>query len=160
LSYVGADGKPHRPVIIHRAIVSTMERMVSYLIELYGGAFPLWLAPVQAVILPIAERHLEAAAGVRQRLAAGGLRVELDERQEKIGYKIREAQLQKVPYMLVMGDREVTEGMIALRSRTGGDLGSRSVEAFLEAARAEIARKGVAGAGDVASLGPPGPVVP
>jgi threonyl-tRNA synthetase len=144
LSYIGADGKAHRPVIIHRAIVSTMERMVSYLIELYGGAFPLWLAPVQAIVLPIAERHLAAAADVRQRLAAGGLRVTLDERQEKIGYKIREAQLQKVPYMLVIGDREVAEGAIAVRSRTGGDLGSRPVDAFLEAARDEIARKGVA----------------
>ena len=144
LSYIGADGKAHRPVIIHRAIVSTMERMVSYLIELYGGAFPLWLAPVQAIVLPIAERHLAAAADVRQRLAAGGLRVTLDERQEKIGYKIREAQLQKVPYMLVIGDREVAEGTIAVRSRTGGDLGSRPVDAFLEAARDEIARKGVA----------------
>jgi threonyl-tRNA synthetase len=144
LEYVGADGNRHPPVIIHRAIVSTMERMVSYLIELYGGAFPLWLAPVQAVVLPIADRHAEHARLVRERLAAAGLRVELDERQEKIGYKIREAQVQKVPYMLVIGDREVADGTIAVRSRAGGDLGSRPVDAFLEAARDEIARKGVA----------------
>jgi threonyl-tRNA synthetase len=121
-----------------------MERMMSYLIELYGGAFPLWLAPVQAVVLPIAERHLDAAVQVGRRLSAEGLRVEVDERQEKIGYKIREAQLQKVPYMLVLGDREVAEDTVAVRSRTGGDLGSRPVAAFLEAAREEIARKGVA----------------
>ncbi len=144
LEYVGSDGRRHRPVIIHRAIVSTMERMVSYLIELYGGAFPLWLAPVQAVVLPIAERQLDHARVVRDRLAAAGLRVQLDERQEKIGYKIREAQLQKVPYMLVIGDREVADGTVAVRSRTGGDLGSRAVDAFVDAARDEIARKGVA----------------
>jgi threonyl-tRNA synthetase len=144
LEYVGSDGQRHRPVIIHRAIVSTMERMVSYLIELYGGAFPLWLAPVQSVVLPIADRHLDHARVVRDGLAASGLRVELDARQEKIGYKIREAQLQKVPYMLVIGDREVAEGTVAVRSRAGGDLGSRPVDAFLQAAREEIARKGVA----------------
>jgi threonyl-tRNA synthetase len=144
LEYVGADGNRHPPVIIHRAIVSTMERMVSYLIELYGGAFPLWLAPVQAVVLPIADRHADHARAVRERLAGSGLRVALDARQEKIGYKIREAQLQKVPYMLVIGDREAADGTIAVRSRAGGDLGSRSVDAFLEAARDEIARKGVA----------------
>jgi threonyl-tRNA synthetase len=144
LEYVGSDGQRHRPVIIHRAIVSTMERMVSYLIELYGGAFPLWLAPVQVVILPIADRHLDHARTVREAFTAGGLRAALDERQEKIGYKIREAQLQRVPYMLVIGDREVAEGTVAVRSRTGGDVGSRPVDAFLQAAREEIARKGVA----------------
>jgi threonyl-tRNA synthetase len=144
LEYVGADGNRHPPVIIHRAIVSTMERMVSYLIEHFAGAFPLWLAPVQAVVLPIADRHADHARAVRERLAGSGLRVALDARQEKIGYKIREAQLQKVPYMLVIGDREAADGTIAVRSRAGGDLGSRSVDAFLEAARDEIARKGVA----------------
>jgi threonyl-tRNA synthetase len=142
LEYIAADGKAHRPVMIHRAVISTMERMVSYLIELYGGAFPLWLAPVQAVVLPIADRHHEYAESVRRALASAGLRVELDGRQEKIGYKIREAQLQKVPYMLVTGDREAAEGTLSVRSRAGGDQGTARVEAFVRAAREEIARKG------------------
>ncbi|MGH9407917.1 MAG: threonine--tRNA ligase, partial [Vicinamibacterales bacterium] len=141
LEYIGEDGKAHRPVIIHRAIVSTMERMVSYLIELYGGAFPLWLAPVQAVVLPIADRHAEYAESVRAKLATAGLRVELDGRQEKIGYKIREAQLQKVPYMLVAGDREASDSTVSVRSRSGGDLGARTVADFLQDAQAEVAAK-------------------
>jgi threonyl-tRNA synthetase len=144
LKYIGPDNAEHRPVVIHRAIFGSFERFIALLIEHHAGAFPLWLAPLQALVLPIADRHVEHAQSVRGRLAAGGLRVEVDERQEKIGYKIREAQLQKVPYMLVIGDREVAEGTIAVRSRTGGDLGSRPVDAFLEAARDEIARKGVA----------------
>jgi threonyl-tRNA synthetase len=142
LSYVGEDGREHRPVIIHRAIVSTMERMISYLIELYGGAFPLWLAPVQAVVIPLAERHLEYTRGVARTLEAAGLRIHADERNEKIGYKIREAQLQKVPYMLVAGDREMAEGAISVRSRTGGDLGASAVDAFVTRAVAEIAARG------------------
>jgi threonyl-tRNA synthetase len=141
LEYIGADGSAHRPVIIHRAIVSTMERMVSYLIELYGGAFPLWLAPVQAVVLPIADRHLEYARSVRDQLAAAGLRAELDERQEKIGYKIREAQLQKVPYMLVVGDRESAESTVAVRRRAGGDQGASPVRDFVARAKDEIERR-------------------
>jgi threonyl-tRNA synthetase len=144
LKYIGPDNAEHRPVVIHRAIFGSFERFIALLIEHHAGAFPLWLAPLQALVLPIADRHVAHARSVRERLAAGGLRIEVDERQEKIGYKIREAQLQKVPYMLVVGDREVAEGTIALRSRTGGDLGSRPVDAFLEAARDEIARKGVA----------------
>ena len=106
LKYIGADNAEHRPVVIHRAIFGSFERFIAILIEHYAGAFPLWLAPVQAVVLPIADRHLEYAASVRDQLKAAGLRADLDERQEKIGYKIREAQLQKVPYMLVVGDRE------------------------------------------------------
>jgi threonyl-tRNA synthetase len=141
LEFVGADGKTHRPVIIHRAIVSTMERMVSYLIELYGGAFPLWLAPVQMVLLPIADRHQPYAKTVRERLVASGLRVDLDDRQEKIGYKIREAQLQKVPYMLVVGDREAAEGTVSVRSRSGGDLGARTIDALVSDALDEVAKK-------------------
>jgi threonyl-tRNA synthetase len=142
LEYIGADGQAHQPVIIHRAIVSTMERMVAYLIELYGGAFPLWLAPVQSVVLPIADRHFEYARSVLAALRTAGLRVELDERQEKIGYKIREAQLQKVPYMLVVGDRESAEGAVAVRSRAGGDLGSKPLDEFIAAAREEVDTKG------------------
>jgi threonyl-tRNA synthetase len=141
LEYIGPDGHAHRPVIIHRAIVSTMERMMSYLIELYGGAFPLWLAPVQAVVLPITERQLDYAASVESTLVAAGLRVELDRRQEKIGFKIREAQLQKVPYMLVIGDREAAEGTVAVRTRAGGDQGALKLEAFVSAALDEVRAK-------------------
>lgn len=141
LTYVGADGREHRPVIIHRAIVSTMERMVSYLIELYAGAFPLWLAPVQVIVLPIADRHMEQAERVRARLAAEGLRVDVDGRQEKIGYKIREAQLQKIPYMLVVGDKEAADDTVSVRSRAAGDLGSTPVAAFLDAALEEVRQK-------------------
>src|SRR5262249_29166928 len=128
-------------VVIHRAIFGSFERFIAILIEHYAGAFPLWLAPVQAIVLPIADRHLPYGASVRDSLTAAGLRVELDERQEKIGYKIREAQLQKVRYMLVVGDREAAEGTVAVRSRSGGDLGARSVADFIEAARDEIARR-------------------
>jgi len=141
LKYIGADNAEHRPVVIHRAIFGSFERFIALLIEHFAGAWPLWLAPLQAVVLPIADRHLAYAAAVRERLAAGGLRVELDERQEKIGYKIREAQLQKVPYMLVIGDREAADGTVSVRSRSGGDLGPRSVDAFMADARGEIQRK-------------------
>jgi threonyl-tRNA synthetase len=142
LKYIGADNTEHRPVVIHRAIFGTFERFTGLLIEHFAGAWPLWLAPVQAVVLPISDRHLEYAAGVREQLAAAGLRVELDDRQEKIGYKIREAQLQKVPYMLVAGDREAAEGTVSVRSRSGGDLGARAVSAFIADAGEEIRRKG------------------
>jgi threonyl-tRNA synthetase len=144
LKYVGADNTEHRPVVIHRAIMGSFERFIALLIEHYAGAFPLWLAPVQAIVLPIADRHVPFAATVRDRLAAAGIRVELDERQEKIGYKIREAQLQKVPYMLVVGDREVEQGAVAVRSRAAGDQGSRPIEAFIASALEEIERKGKA----------------
>jgi threonyl-tRNA synthetase len=141
LKYIGADNTEHRPVVIHRAIFGTFERFIGLLIEHFAGAWPLWLAPVQAVVLPISDRHLEYAAGVRDQLAAAGLRVELDDRQEKIGYKIREAQLQKVPYMLVAGDREAAEGTVSVRSRSGGDLGARSVSAFIADALEETRSK-------------------
>jgi threonyl-tRNA synthetase len=142
LKYIGADNAEHRPVVIHRAIFGSFERFIALLIEHFAGAWPLWLAPVQAVVMPISDRHLEYATGVRDQLAAAGLRVELDDRQEKIGYKIREAQLQKVPYMLVAGDREAAEGTVSVRSRSGGDLGARAVSAFIADAEAEITRKG------------------
>jgi threonyl-tRNA synthetase len=142
LKYIGADNTEHRPVVIHRAIFGSFERFIALLIEHYAGAFPLWLAPIQAVILPIADRHLPYAGEVLASLEKGGLRAELDRRQEKIGYKIREAQLQKVPYMLVIGDREAADGTVAVRTRAGGDQGARTVEAFLAAAREEIAARG------------------
>jgi len=141
LKYTGADNTEHRPVVIHRAIFGSFERFMALLIEHYAGAWPLWLSPVQAVVLPISDRHLEYATQVRDRLAAAGFRAELDARQEKIGYKIREAQLQKVPYMLVAGDREVTEGLVSVRHRSAGDVGTRRVEEFIEAALDEVGQK-------------------
>jgi threonyl-tRNA synthetase len=141
LKYVGADNAEHQPIVIHRAIYGSFERFLALLIEHYAGAFPLWLAPVQMVVLPIADRHLEYAGSVRDRLSAAGLRIELDDRQEKIGYKIREAQLQKVPYMLVVGDREAAEGTVSVRSRAGGDLGARALDVLIADAQAEVARR-------------------
>src|SRR5689334_3110581 len=142
LKYTGADNAEHRPVVIHRAIFGSFERFMALLIEHYAGAFPLWLAPVQATVLPIADRHLDAAKAAVAKLEAAGLRVTLDARVEKIGYKIREAQLQQVPYMLVLGDREAAEGQVSVRSRRGGDLGARSVEQFVDDARREVQQKG------------------
>ncbi len=142
LKYVGADNAEHRPVVIHRAIYGSFERFIAMLIEHYAGAFPLWLAPVQAVVLPIADRHAAYGETVRAQLADAGLRAELDARQEKVSYKIREAQLQKVPYMLVVGDREGAEGTVAVRSRSAGDLGAEPLAQFIERARQEIAAKG------------------
>ena len=141
LKYTGADNAEHRPVVIHRAIFGSFERFIALLIEHYAGAFPLWLAPVQAVVLP----DRRPAPGLRRSGAgqAGGGRPPGRAgrtRQEKIGYKIREAQLQKVPYMLVIGDREAAEGTVAVRSRAGGDQGARSVDAFVADAQDEIAR--------------------
>jgi len=142
LKYIGADNAEHRPVVIHRAIVGSFERFIAILIEHYAGAFPLWLAPVQATVLPIADRHLQYAAFVRDQLQAAGLRVDVDDRQEKVNLKIREAQLQKIPYMLVVGDREVESSTVAVRERSGGDKGASSIDAFIAAAHDEIARKG------------------
>jgi threonyl-tRNA synthetase len=144
LKYTGADNAEHMPVVIHRAIFGSFERFLALLIENFAGAFPLWIAPVQAVLLPIADRHLAYADAVQTKLKAAGLRVDLDGRVEKIGYKIREAQLQKVPYMLVIGDREAAEGTVAVRSRAGGDQGAKPVDEFLSAALAEVAHKGAA----------------
>jgi threonyl-tRNA synthetase len=142
LKYTGADNAEHRPVVIHRAIFGSFERFMALLLENYAGAFPLWIAPVQATVLPIADRHAPYAAGVRDALAAAGLRAELDDRQEKIGYKIREAQLQKVPYMLVVGDREMADRTVSVRSRAAGDQGPRPVEAFIDGALSEVRRQG------------------
>ena len=138
LKYIGADNAEHRPVVIHRAIFGSFERFIALLLEHTGGALPLWLAPVQALVLPIADRHAGYGRTVLARLAEAGLRGELDARQEKIGYKIREAQLQKIPYMLVIGDREAAEGTVAVRSRQDGDQGARGVDAFIGAAMDEV----------------------
>ncbi len=131
LGYIGPDGHEHRPVMIHRAIISTMERMISYLIELYGGAFPVWLAPVQAIVLPIADRQNDYAREIHQKLVTAGIRAEVDNRSDKVNFKIREAQLQKIPYMLVVGDREAQAGQVSVRNRKLGDQGAVGVDEFI-----------------------------
>ncbi|WP_025025414.1 threonine--tRNA ligase [Caldalkalibacillus mannanilyticus] len=141
LTYIGEDGKHHRPVVIHRGVVSTMERFVAYLIEEYKGAFPTWLAPVQAMILPIAEVHADYAQKVADELRKRGVRVEVDSRNEKIGYKIREAQLQKVPYMFVIGDKEVESNSLAIRKRGEGDLGAKPLPEIISMMTEEIIEK-------------------
>ena len=141
LKYIGADNAEHRPVVIHRAIFGSFERFIALLIEHYAGAFPLWLAPVQTVIVPIADRHADYAETVATRLREAGLRVEVDARQEKMGFKIREAQLRKIPYMLVTGDREAADDAVAVRHRTDGDQGARSMDDFIASALAEVQRR-------------------
>ena len=138
LEYIGEDGKPHRPVVIHRAILGTMDRFMCFLIEETKGAFPLWLAPVQVKLLTIADRHIEYAQKLLEEFEQKGIRVELDNREEKIGYKIREAQLQKVPYMLIIGDKEVEENKVSIRSRENGDLGSMKKEELIQKIEEEI----------------------
>ena len=141
LKYTGADNADHRPVVIHRAIFGSLERFIAILTEHFAGAFPLWLSPVQAIVLPIADRHLDYARQVAAVLAEAGLRAEVDDRQEKVNYKIREAQLQKIPYMLVVGDREAADRAVAVRSRAKGDLGARPLEQFVTDALAEARAK-------------------
>jgi threonyl-tRNA synthetase len=141
LKYIGADNAEHRPVVIHRAIFGSLERFIGILVEHFAGAFPLWMAPVQVVVLPIADRHAGYAGEVLAALQAAGLKAVLDGRQEKVNYKIREAQLQKVPYMLVVGDREAADRAVAVRSRSRGDLGPTPLDRFVTEALAEVAEK-------------------
>jgi threonyl-tRNA synthetase len=141
LNYVGEDNADHRPVVIHRAVCGSFERFIAILIEHFAGAFPLWLAPLQVIVLPIADRHLDYARAVAAELDQAGLRAEVDDRQEKVNYKIREAQLQKIPYMLVVGDREAADRAVAVRSQKKGDLGARPLEQFLTDALAEVRAK-------------------
>jgi threonyl-tRNA synthetase len=131
LAYIGPDGQPHQPVMLHRALLGSVERFMGVLIEHFAGAFPIWLAPVQATVIPIAARHQPYARQILDRLASTGLRVELDDRNEKMGYKIREAQARKVPFMLVVGDKEAQSGQVSVRSRSEGDKGAQSVESFV-----------------------------
>jgi threonyl-tRNA synthetase len=134
LEYIGEDGLPHRPVMIHRGVISTMERFMAFLIENYAGNFPVWLAPVQAVVIPIADRHVEYAEQVAEKLRAAGLRVEVDARSERMNAKVRDAQLQKIPYMLVVGDKEADANAVSLRLRTNENIGSVPVEEFIAVA--------------------------
>jgi threonyl-tRNA synthetase len=141
LKYIGGDNAEHTPVVIHRAIFGSFERFIAILLEHYAGAFPVWLAPLQAVIIPIADRHADYCGNVRARLAAAGLRVEIDFSVERMNAKIRNAQMQKVPYMLVVGDREQEQGAVAVRLRSGEDLKSKTVDEFLAIARETINKK-------------------
>ena len=141
MEYVDADGTKKNPYIIHRTSIGCYERTLALLLEKYAGALPLWLMPTQVKVLPIGERHHEYARALGEKLSATGIRVEVDDRNEKIGYKIREAQLEKTPYMLVCGDKEVESGEVSVRHRSKGDLGSMGSDAFLELALKEIREK-------------------
>ena len=138
LEYVGADGEKHRPVMIHRTMLGSLERFIAILTEQYAGAFPSWLAPVQVVVMPITERTHSYAWEVFDKLVAAGFRVDSDFRNEKIGYKIREAQLQKVPYMLVLGDKEAESGLVTVRDRKEGDIGNMGLDEFIERLAVEV----------------------
>lgn len=141
LAYIGEDGEKHQPVMIHRVIYGSMERFIGILIEHFGGAFPTWLAPVQARVLPITDRQHEYAQKVLANLKAAGIRAEIDDRSEKIGYKIREGQLQKIPYLLVVGDKEIEMDAVAVRHRQQGDLGSQKLIDFIAEVKEEIASR-------------------
>ncbi len=138
LEYIGEDGKPHRPVMIHRAALGAIERFMGVLIEEYAGAFPLWLAPIQMIVLPIADRHHQYGEQVAGSLRAAGFRVSVDSRNEKTGFKIREAQMQKIPYMLIVGDKEAESGKVSVRKRETGDVGAMLLEDFIALAKNEL----------------------
>lgn len=141
LEYMGADNEKHRPVMIHRVVLGSIERFIGIITEHYAGAFPMWLAPVQVKVLAIGEGHIEYANKVKDALEANHIRVEVDARNEKIGYKIREAQLKKVPYMLVVGDKEMADGLVSVRSRSDGELGQMTIEEFVNRAVEEVKNK-------------------
>lgn len=141
LEYMGADNEKHRPVMIHRVVLGSIERFIGIITEHYAGAFPMWLAPVQVKVLAIGEGHVEYANKVKDALEAKHIRVEVDARNEKIGYKIREAQLKKVPYMLVVGDKEMADGLVSVRSRSDGELGQMTIEEFVNRAVEEVKNK-------------------
>ncbi len=142
LSYIGADGQSHRPYMVHRALLGSIERFFGILVENYVGAFPLWLAPEQVRVLPLTEKQIEYARTIAGQLREGDFRVMVDERSEKVGAKIRDAQMQKIPYMLILGPKEVESGMVSVRSRSAGDLGGMSLEALVGKLRAEEADHG------------------
>jgi threonyl-tRNA synthetase len=138
LAYTGADDAEHRPVMIHRALLGSFERFIGILIEHYAGEFPLWLAPVQAIVLPVSDRFNEYGASVAQRLRDAGARAELDDRSESIPRKVREAELRKVPYMLVVGEREQHEQGVSVREHRAGDTGLQPLERFIEQLQGEL----------------------
>ena len=138
LTYIGEDGEKHRPVMLHRVIFGSIERFIGIITEHFAGAFPTWLAPVQIQILPISEKHIKYSAKLKKHFESLGFRVELDDRNEKIGYKIREAQLSKVPYMLIIGDKEIQNNQVGVRSRKDGDIGAMKIEDFAKKIEEEI----------------------
>ena len=138
LSYIDKEGQKKTPVVLHRAILGSIDRFIAYYLEETKGALPIWLSPVQVKVLPITDKQMEYAKKVTQELEKQGIRVELDERQEKIGYKIRSAQVEKVPYMLILGDKEVEANGVAVRERKGGDLGQMSLEQFIVSLKEKI----------------------
>lgn len=143
LAYIGPDGQPHQPVMLHRALLGSMERFMGVLIEHFSGAFPFWLAPVQAMVIPIAERHHDYARQAKEKLRQSGFRIEVDDRNEKLGYKIRGAQAQKVPYMLVVGDKEAASGQVSVRTRFQGDEGAQSLDNLMETMKGLIETRSV-----------------
>lgn len=138
LSYIDSNGEKKTPIMIHRALFGSFERFIGIITEHFAGAFPTWLAPVQVRLLPIADSHKEYAKKVEEELDAAGIRTEIDDREEKIGYKIREAQLQKIPYMLILGDKEVEANQVGVRSRKDGDMGAMNMKKFIEKIKEEI----------------------
>jgi threonyl-tRNA synthetase len=144
LEYVGADNARHRPIMLHRALMGSIERFFGVLVEHYAGAFPVWLAPVQAIVLPITDKQTDYARSVAMQLTGAGVRAIVDDRSEKVNLKIREAQLQKIPYMLVVGGREAEAGLVAVRNRKHGDQGAKPLAAFIQEIRALIDSKAVA----------------
>jgi threonyl-tRNA synthetase len=143
LEYIGEDGKAHQPLMVHRALYGSIERFFGILIEHYAGAFPVWLAPIQAIVLPITDRQTEYARSLQKQLDGLGIRASVDERNEKVNFKIREAQLQKIPYMLVVGDREQENGQVSVRNRKHGDQGVKPLDQFVTELRALIDSKAV-----------------
>ena len=143
LEYTGADGAKHRPVMIHRVVFGSIERFIGVITEQFAGAFPTWIAPVQVKVMDMTDRTRDAAEDIATKLDAMGIRVETDLRNEKIGFKIREAQLQKIPYMLIIGDKEVENGVVAVRSRKSGDLGTMTLEAFAEKVLDEVKTRSI-----------------
>ena len=141
LEYTGADGDKHRPVMIHRVVFGSIERFIGILIEHFAGAFPLWLAPEQVKIIPVSDKQLDYAKGVLSKLEAEHIRASIDDRSEKMGYKIRQAQLEKIPYMLVVGDKEMEDGTVSVRSRKDGDAGKMSVDELVSKLVEEIKTK-------------------
>ena len=143
LEYIGADGEKHRPIMIHRVAFGSIERFIGILIEHFAGAFPTWLSPVQVKVLPISDKYMEYGEKVLAELKEAGIRAEIDTRAEKIGYKIREAQMNKIPYMLVVGAKEEEEGVVAVRSRFAGDEGQKTLSEFVDAVKEEIAKRAI-----------------
>ena len=143
LEYTGSDGEKHRPIMIHRVVFGSIERFIGIITEHFAGAFPMWLAPVQVKFLPVADRHLDYVNKIKEQFENAGIRCEVDDRSEKVGFKIRNAQLEKVPYMILAGDKDIENGTISIRSRKNGDEGACTVEEFIKRAKEEVANKSI-----------------